>query len=228
MFGAAFGEVTKGGINQDFQKIFIDDAEKVKGGGNYNNADTIQVWDPLLGSTGGYTIYYMYYDGSGTYDYIWYFYNDDEIESPMETKQGFWYNSQQKQVVEMTVAGEVNLAATTTKHIHPGRNLIAFPYPTDFEVNEDVNWKTSGAIGGGNYNSADTIQIWDPTLGSTGGYVIYYMYFDGSGEYDYVWYFYNDDEIESPIPAAKGFWYNHKGAGFDLKFMRPFNVDDVE
>ena len=221
-FAPAFGEVTKGGVEQNFQKIFIDDDKVATGGPYYGIGDEIQVYDS---ASGMYDIYYVFVNGSSPRNYTWYYFDDEEIEAPITVKQGFWYDSKNASIVEMTVAGEVNLAATTKVNIKTGLNLIGFTYPTEFDVNKDVKWKNSDAIGGPYYGIGDEIQVYNS---ATGMYDIYYMFINGSSARNYTWYYFDDEEIEFPIPAVKGFWYDHKGTGFELEFVRPFNVDDVE
>ncbi len=221
MISAGFGMIGVGDA-QDFQNIFVDGDGVAVGGVNVNNADNIITWDPTAGAAGGYTTYYKYYDGSGEYDNIWYFSNDNEITDALDLSTAFWYKSLNTEPVVMTVAGEVATSETVDVIIHPGLNMIGFPFPVGFDINVAVDWAESGAEGGVNVNNADNIIVWDPTAGAAGGYTTYYMYYDGSGEYDNIWYFSNDNEIEDPVPATQGFWYLHRGTGFTMTFDRPY------
>jgi len=225
MLGTGFGEIGVGSA-QDMQNIFVDEDGIAVGGGNAVESDNIITWDPTAGGgLGGYTTYYKYYDGgSPEYDNVWYFANETEITDPMATSTGFWYNSLNTTSVVMTVSGEVNDEASVSITIHPGLNMIAFPFPAGFAINTDVDWAASGAVGGGNAVEGDNIITWDPTAGGgLGGYVTYYMYYDGgSPAYDNVWYFANETEITDPVPVTTGFWYLHRGAGFTLTFDKPY------
>ena len=225
MIGAGF-QVVGGTGGQDIQNIFVDEDGANIGGENSFNADNIITWDPTEGAAGAYTYYYKY-DSNGTYpeyDNIWYFANDNEITEPIDLSTGFWYNSLSTTSIVMTVAGEVPASNTVSVTIHPGLNMIAFPFTAGFAINTAVDWVVSGAYGGENSFNADNIITWDPTQGAAGAYT-YYYYYDSNGtypEYDNIWYFANDNEITAPLPVSQGFWYLHRGTGFTLTFEKPY------
>ncbi|MDD4061889.1 MAG: hypothetical protein PHW08_14475, partial [Kiritimatiellae bacterium] len=165
MIGAGF-QVVGGAGAQDMQTIFVDEDGANFGGESSVEADNILTWDPTAGGgIGGYTTYYKY-DSNGTYpeyDNIWYFQDDNEITAPIDLSTGFWYKSLSTTSIVMTVAGEVPASNTVSVTIHPGLNMVAFPFTAGFAINAAVDWAASGADGGESSVEADNIITWDPT-----------------------------------------------------------------
>ena len=188
--------------------------------------DLIQLFDAAADKKGYFTQYYFYFGNDGAdYDYKWYDVSNDSepTDDAIAATDGFWYNNRGSSAITLTTAGEVSPNDVEVT-IQPGLNLIVYPFPADFDFTK-LDWKTAGATSGGSMLAGDLIQLFDAAPDKKGYFTQYYFYFGNDGaDYDYKWYdVANDSEPTSDkIPAASGFWYNHRGAtSFTITFPSP-------
>ena len=206
------------------------DVASAKAGGDMLEGDLIQLFDAAANKKGYFTQYYFYTSGGvdgPDYDDKWYDVTNEEepTEEAIIATDGFWYNYRGTSAITLTTAGEVspdNVEIT----IQPGLNLITYPFPADFDFTS-LDWVAAGATAGGDMIEGDLIQLFDAAPDKKGYFTQYYFYTSGGvdgPDYDNKWYDVTNEEepTTAKIPAASGFWYNHKGStAFTITFPSP-------
>ena len=211
------------GFKLDFCLSGVD----LTGTADYSTADQIQFWDA---ATGAYENWY-YYEAGDAYTGWWDVNTqmkmfEDQYPNGLPAGSAFWYKSAAGASKNGTVvvAGQVPNAASVDVEILNGKfNMVAYPYPVAFKLNDSkqVSWAT--ANGTADYSTADQIQIWDA---ATGAYENWYYY--EAGDAYTGWWDVNtqmkmfEDVYSTGLPVGKPFWYKAAaGTGsFDITFAK--------
>ena len=152
------------------------------------NADSLWTYDAVKG-------YAKYYLSSGN---VW----TNGSSAPTATLgMGAWIKASVPtniyQVGIVTNAASFNVAAAAT-----GASFIANPFPTDLDVNEDINW-TGIVTGASTPTSSDRLLIWN-------GVKYDYYYYAVAGATTYGWYSTVNKGKAPLIPAGEGFFLQRK------------------
>ena len=147
------------------------------------NADRIQIWDPTLGTSGGYPaasqFFYLDWNDPEWVDWNgWYNGYDqfgvDIFTDGLPAGTGFWMIKKDGTDNGITLSGQIPEAASVTRYAYKGRyNMLSDPYPIRLMVNDktQVEWNNVKGVDDPELKAnADRIQIWDPELGTSGGY----------------------------------------------------------
>ena len=149
-------------------------------------------------------------------------------EDSIANGSAFWYVSKTFNAnpaaapYNITVAGSVEMAATSSRDIAQSYMLIANPYPCEVPLNDGVQ-VTSGATKGAATTTADQIQI----MREDGGYNTYFLCNGLAGKAtvtngDGKWV--KSGEIVTTtdkFPAGRGGWFISKGGNATVEFTSP-------
>ena len=234
--------LTKGNFNAvainftsvDGKGIQLNDivGDGLHGAVNGDDADLIQIWNPL---TSGYEKWYYYVDESDhTWDGWWDYPNGttefSEVHpTGLANGTAVWYLSHKNSTGgSATMSGAVDASKTVTLSLTRGNfNQVANPFPVGLQLNnaDQVTWVN--AIGNTDGDKADLIQIWNP---ATSSYEKWYYYVDESDHSWDGWWDYPNGTTEfsethpNGLPAGTPVWYNAKGIlgqTFDVTFKTP-------
>ena len=191
------------------------DIKNVTGGEDQTTADFIQIWNP---ATSGYTTFYYYYEEEYKDEAGWYDAGGDE-EPILDSGMAFWYRARAKSDKAITVAGSIDTVDDATVVLTSGKyNLVVNPFPAAIDLNDKTTVEVKNVTGGEDQNSADFVQIWNPT---TSGYTTFYYYYEEEYKDEAGWYDAGGDE-EPTFPAGTAFWYRARaGENKSLVFPNP-------
>ena len=192
---------------------------------NSGTADNIQIFDA---ATQSYSLYYLFYTTKTSSamlarKYRW---NEGSAVTTKRIHNGdaMWFRSRSDKDVQMTVSGEVELAAVSNITIRAGWNMIGSFFPDGWKVNDDATgytqefWENSGAHADTNSGTADNIQIFDA---ATQSYSLYYLFYTTKTSSamlarKYRWNTGSSVAEGSIMAPGQGAWYLHRGSGFTL------------
>jgi len=122
-----------------------------------------------------------------------------------------WYQSSASSNITVTFVGTVP-SGTNTVGILPGYNLIASVLPTsgDLVTNTLMNLT--------NYNTGDTVYVWDPTVQNFDIYTASFKH--GNSGYLNQWVTSGDPQIAY---VGEGFWYDEATTG--ITWTENFSVN---
>lgn len=135
--------------------------------------------------------------------------------------RGFWVRSRQSSTQTIVFAGDVLSVGAVTNHIYPGFQLISYPYSTAILLNNTTF--SNGAVGSDGAITSDNILLWNA---SNQQYVTYFIAGGiGDPQYDGKWF----TEAAQPatnisLQPGQGFWYRHRGSGFDWVEQKPYTL----
>ena len=218
------------------QDLFPGEAMAAKGaavGGNASAADSIQVYDSANATYSDiYVLYYTTKGSNTTRNYKW-VKSNAVSDARFTNGQTFWYKSLASEAYTATISGEVDLTAEKTVTINPGWNMLGNPFAANFNPNAlgTEYWKTQIDAGyakaGGNASAADSIQIYDSSVGSYSDiYVLYYTTKGTNTTRNYKWVKGTTvpDGSAEFLATGKGSWYKCLGTGFTLTIPRPYSL----
>jgi hypothetical protein len=141
-----------------------------------------------------------------------------------------WFLSRSDKDVQLTTSGEVELAAVKDIEIKKGWNMIGSFFPDGWNVNDDASgytadfWENSGAVAGGNANTADNIQVFDATQQKYSTYYLFYTTKTTAAmkARKYRWDTGSGTASGSIVAPGQGAWYLHRGEGFTLPIKNQF------
>ena len=195
-----------------------------------SSADQIQV----MREDGGYNIYFMCNGSAGKAtvtdgDGKWVKDGQSTVtEDTIANGSAFWYVSKTYNAnasatpYNITVAGSVEMASTSSRDIAQSYMLLANPYPCEVPLNDGVK-VTSGATKGNATSSADQIQI----MREDGGYNIYFLSNGSAGKAtvtngDGKWVKDGESAVTpDTFPANRGGWFISKGGNATVEFTSP-------
>jgi len=188
-------------------------------------APKIQIWDATVGTTGAYKTYYYFSSTLGTTKYynVWSTARQSSTYDPnitLKVGDSVWFMSQSSdatiqvagQVTEVDPSGEKGVDVIADKW-----NMVANPFPKNFVLNDGgVAW-TNYYNGTTSTTTAPQIQLWDPTVGTTGAYKTYYFFSStlGTTKYYNVWSTARQSSTYDPnvaVPVGAGFWLKYPSA----------------
>ena len=221
MLALNFQSVSEAAKEISIQDMIPGKTEGLKAGANAGSGDNILVYNP---ETSDYTYYFLYKNArkEDAKDYNWCSMDSGYPIADKTFKNGdaFWYLSQGKEDVSISIAGAVAIDTSSTIEIVQGYNMIANAFPVNFNPNAlgVEYWKKAvdaGASAGANAGSGDNILVYNP---ETNGYTYYFLYKNARKEdaKDYKWCSmdsgYPDiDPSAECVPVGKGVWYLHQG-----------------
>eukprot|EP00825_Cyclidium_porcatum_P004605 TRINITY_DN1217_c0_g2_i1.p1 TRINITY_DN1217_c0_g2~~TRINITY_DN1217_c0_g2_i1.p1 ORF type:complete len:253 (+),score=10.93 TRINITY_DN1217_c0_g2_i1:747-1505(+) len=190
------------------------DSTNLTAGEDDSNSDLIYVY-----RNGDYLPTYFLLDaGDGLK--VWYD-ADSNPAGTLRNGDGVWIKILNPVGVNVTMAGQVPSAATAVKINHGVFNMVANPFPMEWDLTSTtmVNWNTLvGPVAGEDDSNSDLMYVYSLT---TGDYLPTYFLLD-AGDGVRVWY---DADSNLPVPLApgQGFWYYSRGSSdFDITFAKTF------
>ncbi len=190
-------------------------------------ADQIKIWDA---TTGSYENWYYYNVGdayTGWWDAMTQMKMFEEVyPDGLPAGTAFWYKSAAgaTQNGTVTLSGQVPTVASVDFEILKGKsNMVAFPYPEAFKLNDSTKVSWANAHGTDSPATADQIKIWDA---ATGSYENWYYYNVGdayTGWWDAMTQMKMFEEVyPNGLSIGKPFWYKAAaGSGsFDITFTK--------
>ncbi len=193
---------------------------QLTGGTSYGNSDDILKWDP---TNQQYLKYYLVGDVPDPhFKHKWYDMQTSDVASntDMLPGEGFWIRSRQSYTQTVVVVGDVVDDDDFTNHITAGFNLLSYPYSASIALN-DTSF-TNGGVGGSSFGSSDNIYIWNST---NQVYEKYFLVGDvGDPHFNHKWYDLQTSDTATNIylEPGMGFWYRHRGSGFDWIEPKPY------
>lgn len=201
--------------------------DQLTGGLNSGDSDRIIVWDPIAVQ---YKSFWKV-EGAGdpTFDDKWFI--DDGAFPPTAADatlipgNGFWVQSRQGAVQELTLLGEVPAEMVWTNGIVNGIQQVTFPFSADIGVNNPTNGLAAAATGGLNSGDSDRLIFWDA---GTEQYISLWLV-AGAGDptYDGKWFY--DDGAFPPnlatdnLEIGNGFWFQRRDlADVEWKPLKPY------
>ena len=190
-------------------------------------ADLIQIWDAASGT---YEDWY-YYEAGDEWTGWWDAMTatkmfEDQYSNGLPAGTAFWYKSAAAAAKNgsVVVAGQVPTAASVDFEVLKGKfNMIAYPYPVAFKLNDSNQVSWANAHGTDSPTTSDLIQIWDAASGT---YEDWY-YYEAGDEWTGWWDAMTatklfEDVYSTGIPIGKPFWYKAAaGTGtFDITFTK--------
>jgi hypothetical protein len=142
--------------------------------------------------------------------------------NPVITRgQGFWLASASgTQTNIITLVGDVVMNPTSLIDLAAGFQIVAYPFSSDFNLEETAGLTNSGAAASAFLSLTDRLSLYDP---ETGTYQRYALFTDGK------WYKANDASewgqkipATQTLPAGSAFWYEAKNA-FSWSENNPYN-----
>ena len=136
--------------------------------------------------------------------------------------RAFWIRSRQAFTQTVVFAGSLVSANCVTTRIPSGLSLLGYPYSAAIKLNDTAF--SNGACGGDSFGSSDNILKWDAERQM---FVNYFLAGDvGLPEYNWKWIIPQGLVVASNVylQPGEGFWYRHRGSGFDWVETRPYSV----
>ena len=218
------------------QDLFPGEAMAAKGaatGNSATTADSIQVYDSANATYSDiYVLYYTTKGSNTSRNYKW-VKSNAVSDARFINGQTFWYKSLSADSFEVAISGEVDLTAEKGVTINPGWNMLGNPFAANFNPNAlgTEYWKNQidagGAKGGNSATTADSIQIYDSSVGSYSDiYVLYYTTKGTNTSRNYKWVKGTTvpDGSADFLAPGKGSWYKCLGNGFTLTIPRPYSL----
>ncbi len=202
-------------------------------GGNANTADNIQIFDAAQQK---YSTYYLFYTTKTTAalqarNLKWNMGSAVDTTTRIKNGDAMWFLSRGDKDIQITTSGEVELAAVKEIEIKKGWNMIGSFFPDGWNVNDDASgytpefWENSGAVAGGNANTADNIQVFDAAQQKYSTYYLFYTTKTTSAlvARKYRWNTGSTVATGSIMAPGQGAWYLHRGeTGFTLPIKNQF------
>jgi hypothetical protein len=179
--------------------------DQLTGGFDFDSGDNIFTWN---GSS--YNRYFLAENtGLPEFDGKWLDENLEEATEELPPGKGFWIvNRNTNDTVVMV--GDVVSDASIVTAIQPGFNMVSYPFSTSVAINSsNFNMNvTAGFTGGVDFDTADTIFIWNGSQ-----YVRYFLVDVGvDPELDNKWVDENLEIVTASIDPGQGFWVRKLGA----------------
>lgn len=195
---------------------------QLKGQNSSGSSDNILMWD-AAGQK--YKMLWIVGDvGYPEYNFKWLDCATGEVATNTDVLpgHGFWVRSRQFFTQTVVVAGSVVNVGSVTTAIVRGYNLLAYPFSSPINLTKTT--LTNGAVGGNSSGTSDNILRWDANAQC---YVTYFLAGDvGYPEYNWQWMDPKTLEVatNAVLQPGEGFWYRHRGGGFDWVEARPYSV----
>ena len=198
---------------------------QLTGSVSYFSSDNVLLWD-VQGQK-----YSNYFIAGGTgdpyYDGHWFTPGLKPATSfPANVTPGraFWIRSRSSSTQTVVLAGDVPADLAITNAIAAGLQLLSYPYSTPRSI--DSMAFSNGGSGNISYFTSDNIMLWDD---QSQAYSHYFLA-GGTGDpyYDGHWF---TPALKpatsfaiSVVQPGRGFWYRHRGSGFNWIETKPYTV----
>lgn len=216
-------------------KVYLKDVMETKDLVSYDDdeGDTIETWNPTVGSWGTKYFYVNQpdWDDDPTMWADTWFYEDEEsgdwipCNPEMESGASFWLNRKGGDIAALGFAGQVSGTTHVFTPFGGQMNLCGNPLPTVLNLADKSVVEITGAT---SYDDeeGDTVETWNPAVGSWGTKYFYVNQPDWDDD-PTLWadtWFYEDEESgdwipgATAIPAGTGFWYHAINSGVTITF----------
>jgi hypothetical protein len=184
------------------------------GGANEQQADTVYLYDTGIG---GYRTFFLMTNATiPELNWKWAEYTEDGyVPATVEIwpGTGFWVRNRSTVTNYYSQLGEVELTNEVSITIHPGLQILAYPYAAD--INVSALSLTNGVAANGQ-QSADNLFVYVPEFAAWREFFL---------KADRKWYEYTEDGdvlASLQLKAGQGFWYRSRGGSFQWVEKRPY------
>ena len=225
-----------GGGDRKINDMFTEDTIfPFTAGTGIADSDCMQIWD----SAAGTYAQYFFGDESLGYEKFWYLDGDDSepTEDILSLGSFVWYMPKVAAERYIVLSGEVRTESFSFNLSRGVTHALAYPFPAPISLFDivdggTIDWMNSGLVGGLSPMSADRLQVWVNSVGSSGGYNSYYfyevpeIYWDTLSEeelelWNRKWFTLSDNWPTDPIPVGSGFWLQLKPSDGDCSITFP-------
>ena len=195
---------------------------QLTGGDGFSSSDDVLMWDAV---NQRYLNYFVAGGVGEPWDGHWFtptLQPATNFPADLYPGRAFWIRSRQEFTQTVVFAGSLVSANSVTTRIPSGLSLLAYPYSAAIPINSTAF--SNGASGGDSFGSSDNILKWDAERQM---FVNYFLAGDvGLPEYNWKWIIPQGLVVASNVylQPGEGFWYRHRGSGFEWVEPRPYSV----